>query len=273
VSARVLIGGMTALLLAMAMPRAASADGIGGAGGTGGDDAVTVWVASGGPGGGIRDPGVSCTPWRHASELTPGVGPEDAPTVRIDPSGLIWGLYFRVCAGNAEYVWVPMVTVDVLGTLAFDEVKQKLPKPIPQLSPDPAIGGWVNFETWLAVNDPGPVTATASIVGLSATATARVTRIEWAPGDGSATLTCQPFGALPPTSKAAGPAPCGHTFKRSSAKSGGGTNDNRFAGQITLVWTASWVGSNGQAGDLGEFRTSVAMNYRVREIQTIGVEG
>lgn len=236
----------------------------GGSGGQGTGDVIEAWVATGGPGGGVRSGGVSCDAWRHAAEVTPDVSPEDLFTIRMDPDGTIWDLYFRICNGEAVYVWVPRITDVDLGEMAFDQVKKKLPKPAPLLSPDPAVGGWVNFETWLAVNDPGAVTATAQLVNLSATATARVVRIEWTPGDGSPVVVCEPFGSLPPAAGHVGPAPCGHTF--SSPSQG-------FGGSVTMVWSASWTASNGASGDLGEVRTSAPLTYRVREIQTIGVEG
>ena len=181
-------------------------------------------------------------------------------------------LYYRICTGTAQYVWVPLLSAGDLGQLAFDEVTKKLPKPTPALSPDLAIGGYVNFETWLSVADPGVVTATAAIPGLSATATALVVRIEWRPGDGSL-VTCEPFGRLPPTPGYTGKAPCGHTFTQPSVAKATGTTDDRYHGSVTLVWAASWTASNGASVDLGEVSSTVPFVYRVREIQTIGAGG
>jgi hypothetical protein len=181
-------------------------------------------------------------------------------------------LYYRICTGTAQYVWVPLLSAGDLGQLAFDEVTKKLPKPTPALSPDLAIGGYVNFETWLSVADPGVVTATAAIPGLSATATALVVRIEWRPGDGSL-VTCEPFGRLPPTPGYTGKAPCGHTFTQPSVAKATGTADDRYHGSVTLVWAASWTASNGASGDLGEVSSTVPFVYRVREIRTIGAGG
>jgi hypothetical protein len=140
------------------------------------------------------------------------------------------------------------------------------------LSPDVSIGGYVNFESWLAVADPGVVSATSEIPGLSATASARVVRVEWRPGDGSV-VKCVPFGALPPTPAYTGKAPCGHTFKLPSAAKVTGYADDRFHGSVTLVWKAGWTSSSGASGDLGETSSVVPFVYRVREIQTIGAGG
>jgi hypothetical protein len=244
----------------------------GGAIGGGGSE-VSSWVVGQGPGGGVTAPsGTTCGPWDHAANLSEEAGPPDVGTVRQDEAGVIWNLYYRNCEGTVQYIWVPMLTPADLGQLAFDQVLKNLPKPLPVLSPDLAVGGYVNFETWLSVTDPGVITATSSIPGLSATATALVVRIEWRPGDGSL-VTCEPFGALPPTPEFTGPAPCGHTFTRPSHPKVTGTTDDRYHGSVTLVWAASWTASNGASGDLGEASSTVPFVYRVREIQTIGAEG
>jgi hypothetical protein len=192
--------------------------------------------------------------------------------VRQDDAGMVWILYYRICGTTMQEVWVPVLPPGGLGQLAFDQVTKKLPKPTPALSPDLAVGGYVNFETWLSVADPGAVSATSSIPGLSATAIARVVRIEWQPGDGSL-VTCDPFGDLPPTPDYTGKAPCGHTFTQPSVASATGATDDQYHGSVTLVWEASWTASNGASGDLGEVSSTVPFVYRVREIQTIGAGG
>jgi hypothetical protein len=234
---------------------------------------VSSWVVGQGPGGGVQAPaGTTCGAWDHAANATPEAGAADVQTVRQDSAGVVWNLYYRDCEGVMQFVWVPALSPQQLGQLAFDAVTEKLPKPSPLLSPDLAVGGYVNFETWLSVADPGVVTATASIPGLSATATAQVVRIEWRPGDGSL-VTCEPFGGLPPTPGHTGQAPCGHTFTLPSVAQATGTTDDRYHGSLTLVWAASWTASNGTSGDLGKVLSAVPFVYRVREIQTIGAGG
>ena len=260
------------ILASIAAPSSVFAEVAGGQGGAG-NDSVGTWVIGGGLGGGVRQPaGATCGPWDRATNQPAETGPQDVGTVRTDSSGLVWTLYFRVCGQAIQYVWVPVLPPGDLGKLAFDEVTKKLPKPAPALSPDFAVGGYVNFETWLSVADPGVVTATSAIPGLSATATARVVRIEWQPGDGSM-VTCEPFGGLPPNPEYTGKAPCGYTFSQPSVAKVTGTSDDRFHGSVTLVWAASWTASNGALGDLGEVSSTVPFVYRVREIQTIGAGG
>jgi hypothetical protein len=208
--------------------------------------------------------GAVCSAWTqvNGSDIAP-----DATNARVDSSGKRWVLIIRSCDGIDQLAWAPDLTAADLGWLAFDEVSRRLPLPSVLLSPDVSVGGYVNFETWLAVADPGVVSASSAIPGLSATASARVLRVEWASGDGSV-VSCTPFGSLPPSPGYTGPAPCGHTYRRASV-----TPDDRFHGSVTLVWASSWSASNGAAGDLGELSSSAPFAYRVREIQTVGVEG
>ena len=270
-SARWLIGAVLATVLA-GTESTAFAEGAGGQGGNG-NDSVGTWVIGNGPGGGVTTPpGATCGPWDHAANQSPEPGAPDVGTVRQDEAGVVWNLYYRICDGRAQFVWVPVVDPETVGELAFDELTKKLPKPAPQLSPDLSVGGYVNFETWLSVTDPGDVTATASIPGLSATASARVVRIEWRTGDGSV-VTCEPFGELPPTPAYTGKAPCGHTFSQPSVSSVTGFADDRYHGSVTLVWAASWTATNGASGDLGEATSTSPFVYQVREIQTIGSGG
>ena len=264
--------GLTAIALAIlaslsALPTKASAESTGGHSGS---DSVGSWVIANGPGGGVAPPrpGDVCGSWSQGTGQ-PGSDPGGS---RVDAAGVSWNLFYRDCNGVVQFAWVPAVSPAQLGAIAFDSMTAKLPKPSPLLSPDVAIGGYVNFESWLAVADPGVVSATSQIPGLSATASARVVRVEWRPGDGSV-VKCEPFGALPPTPSYTGKAPCGHTFKLPSAAKVTGFADDRFHGSVTLVWKAGWTASNGASGDLGETSSVVPFVYRVREIQTIGAGG
>ncbi|MGD9792056.1 MAG: hypothetical protein AB7V43_01140 [Acidimicrobiia bacterium] len=258
------------LLASLLLSDRASAEVAGGQGGAG-HDSVGSWVVGQGPGGGVRPlTGTTvCTAWKRVVGDRFG---QISANGRIDEAGMMWYLHSRICDDVEQFVWIPQLPPGRLGQLAVDEVIKQLPKPTPSLSPDLGVGGYVNFESWLAVTDPGVVTATSAIPGLSATATARVVRIEWDPGDGSLVL-CEPFGGLPPTLGYTGKAPCGHMFTQPSLSKVTGASDDRFHGSVTLVWAASWTASDGTSGDLGEATSTVPFFYRVREIQTIGAGG
>ena len=248
------------------------AEAAGGAGGAG-SDAVGSWVIGHGPGSGVAPPsGTPCTGWDAAANLSPQDGAVDLVTVRVDSAGIRWILYYRKCVSTIQYVWVPVVPAAQLGKIAYDEVMRLLPAPDPAASPSLSVGGYVNFETWFAVQNPGVVAATSSIPGLSATARARVVRVVWSTGDG-VTKTCSPFGSLPPSPGYTGAAPCGHTYLDPSVPAMSGTADGSFHGSVRLVWHVTWSATNGASGDLGEASTSAPFTYRVREVQTIGVGG
>src|SRR4029077_2723086 len=117
----------TAVVLAvMLVPQRAFAEAAGGQGGAG-NDSVGSWVVGSGLGGGVRSPaGTTCGPWDRATNQPRETGPADVGTVRTDPSGMTWTLYFRVCEATVQYVWVPTLGPDDLGPLAFDELVKKL---------------------------------------------------------------------------------------------------------------------------------------------------
>jgi hypothetical protein len=91
---------------------------------------------------------------------------------------------------------------------------------VPELSP-PTIG-YVIIETWLATVDPGPLTATAAIPGLSVTATATVTSTTWSTGDGVGDIVCDGVGVAWTPSAGDAAAPCGHTYTTHGAEIYGG---------------------------------------------------
>ena len=252
---------------AVGPPTTCCSTGLGGGGASGGaSPQVDAWVASATNGGLSRPSGtVSCGPWVRVAEnvIAPGPpGPNGAPMV----------LFARVCDGLVvQAAWVPVLPPEDLARVAFDEVNRLVPLPSPLLSPDVSLSGYVNFETWLAVEPVAAVSATASIPGLSATVTASVESIEWSPGDGRM-VVCTPWGALPPTPDFVGRAPCGYTYRFPSHPKVTHTDDLRYHGQVVLVWHATFVASDGTTGDLGVFRSVTPFAYKVREIQTVGSE-
>ncbi|WP_235034835.1 hypothetical protein OHU34_03395 [Streptomyces sp. NBC_00080] len=115
----------------------------------------------------------------------------------------------------------------------------------------------VGMPMWMWVNQSpttyGPNTASASAGGVTVTATAKVSKIVWAMGDGAA-VTCAGPGT--PYTAAAGKSDsptCGHTYSRTSADQAGG----RYRVTATSTWTIDWqvtTGGGGQAGQLTETR-------------------
>lgn len=109
----------------------------------------------------------------------------------------------------------------------------------------------------------GPNTASASAGGITVTATAKVSKIVWAMGDG-ATVTCNGPGTPYTTSQAMAPSPtCGHLYTTTSADARSG----RFLVTATSTWAIAWQGG-GQAGQLTEVRHST-VPVTVGEVQVV----
>lgn len=236
----------------------------------GGAPFISSW-AIGVPGGGVQAPsGVTCTAWRPAAEITVEDGAIDVATVGVDPDGVRRNLYYRDCGPVRQLVWVRDEDPTTLATMALSDLQRRLiVAPVPELSP-PTVG-YVNLETWLATADPGQLSATAAIPGLTVTATATVESTEWSTGDGT-DITCDGVGTpWTPGTPDDEPAPCGHTYVAHGSTEYGSTP---FTITVTQTWHVTWEASNGAGGDLGTITgPGAAITYEVREIQTIGIQG
>lgn len=115
----------------------------------------------------------------------------------------------------------------------------------------------VTWFTW------GPVSATASIPGLSVTATALGARIVWNMGDGTS-VTCNSVGTAYVSTMGVKPSPtCGYTYKRPSTSMPGG----KYVITATTTWNVSWAGG-GTSGSLTVTRSSTS-SLRINELQVV----
>lgn len=148
-----------------------------------------------------------------------------------------------------------------LAWYAVDEFVQALPPPTPRFNP-PGGTTYVNFPTWLWLDGvPGDGFIEAdeiSVPGFSVTTTAEVDSIGWTMGDGGE-FTC-PLT----TSEANAEQACSYEYTRSSASQPG----NRYSGEASIVWQATWTSSLGTSGTIDAPR-STDFNLQVAEIQTI----
>jgi hypothetical protein len=225
---------------------------------------ISVWVI-GAVNGGVSTPtGVTCTPWTLFDGSPFGV-PAGDPTVVGSQQQTV---YFRVCGAITQYVFVGPHNPEDVAKVAYDKVASLVPHPEVGFSP-PIDKMIVNFETWLGVTPSAPITASASIPGLSATVTARASGIEWDTGSrvaGDTTMiNCEPWGS---TDSAQGG--CAWTPAYPSVAKVTGTTDQRYHGTVTIVWQVTWAASNGASGALGDLRTTTPVAMGVQEVQTIG---
>ncbi|GGV62855.1 ATP/GTP-binding protein [Streptomyces longisporoflavus] len=100
----------------------------------------------------------------------------------------------------------------------------------------------------------GPNSASASLAGVTVSATAKVSSIRWAMGDGKS-VTCQGAGTKYKASYGMAKSPdCGHFYRTASTDRAGG----RFKGTATATWAVEWqvTGGGGETGAFTEVRES-----------------
>lgn len=143
--------------------------------------------------------------------------------------------------------------------------------PSPAVESNPAGEQLVGLPTWLWLDRGSwvPVSARASVPGVSVTAVARPDSVVWTLGDGS-TVTCSGpgtrygRGAEPKSSSP----DCGHTYRTSSAGRPGGA----FAVSATVHWRVTWAGA-GQSGVFPDLTTLSNAAFRVAESQGLNEGG
>jgi hypothetical protein len=144
------------------------------------------------------------------------------------------------------------------------EVVVNPPAPAPQLVMLPT-WLWVE-ETWWSVSR----SASASVPGVTVTATATPIRVVWSMGDGT-TVTCEGSGT-PYTSEVGSPASaspdCGHIYRRASSAQPGGL----FEVSATVTWQVSWSGG-GASGVAGPLFSTATVPVTVVEVRSVNTGG
>ncbi|WP_026284556.1 hypothetical protein [Salinispora arenicola] len=185
------------------------------------------------------------------------------------------GWYQRVCygpdgatrTGLGGPVWIagdpPVVSPAVLARQA--RARLDLPRVVIRMNPPG--DQLVNLPAWLALDQGswGSHSATASVPGVSVTATARPVKASWSMGDG-VTVTCDGPGTqwASGTDPAKASPDCGHVYRRSSAGSPGG----RYSVTVTVTWEVTWAGA-GQSGTVPGLTTTGQVQTRVQESQAV----
>lgn len=135
------------------------------------------------------------------------------------------------------------------------------------MAPEPGKTGLVGLPVWLWLEDPGstwaPRSATASVPGLSVTATATAVKVEWSMGDGT-TVTCTTPGVVYTGQAGDSASPeCGHRYTVPSATQPGGA----YTVTATTTWDIQWAGG-GASGQLAQTRSS-SLPVRIGELQVL----
>ncbi len=144
-----------------------------------------------------------------------------------------------------------------------------LPAPRVGMSP-PNTAEVVNFQDWLWVDSSmwRPISATASVGPVAATATATPQRVIYDMGDGSQVVCTGPGTPYnPAVAPGAQTTNCTYSYTSSSA----GQPNNMYTASATIYWHVTWtaVGAPG-GGDLGEIPGEVATTQvAVDEVQAL----
>ena len=255
---------------------------------TGGSDsdageitAVAGRETAGGQGVSHSGPACTYTPfdtvWSQVPGATSGIVRRDASTKETLPPGTPAGqntetMYVRRCPGREPvYVWVPDgVDVEDLVASAREEVSDQLPVPVLEMSPDPSVGGTVNIGLWLALEDPGDVSVTASVGPVWATVTARFVQTSWSMGNGDV-VECDGLGTPILDAATVEQGPCGYTYRWPSAPQFTGSDALAYRVSVTGHWVVSYATSTGAGGSLPGLDRSTEFDYSVRELQSVRV--
>ncbi|MFI2373164.1 hypothetical protein [Streptomyces sp. NPDC018833] len=195
--------------------------------------------------------------------------PADDPAFDGRPDG--GAIYMRVCLDGEAitsqgWIWLqtppngPQVTPAQLAQQALE--KLTLRGPDIGMAPEPGRTGVVGMPVWMwtevSAETWGPNSASASVPGLTVTATANAKKIVWNMGDGSS-VTCNNAGTPYKKSygKKASPT-CGHVYTKASEK---------FTVTATTTWNVHWTGG-GQQGDITVTRDSQT-TARIGEVQVV----
>ena len=219
------------------------------------------------------------SPYSCSYEPDPGFSPPAWDTADQHPEGNgAW--YLWRCAGdtsslNMAYVpnmgletWLPNGSPSSPASVALQAVKKlPLPSPIIGSSPGPGAMQWVRFPTWLWVDAAAwkPLSATASVPGMTVMATATPVAVSWSMGDGT-NVTCNDPGTPYSTAYSASTSSsdCGHTYRKASTDEPGGV----YRVTATIQWRVTWSGG-GSSGVLPGMATTSSIAVRVAESQAL----
>ena len=197
--------------------------------------------------------------------------PTDARWNGLDPATHV--VLTRDCDENSEYTVIasdlllPPPDPAVVAEMAIDSLT--IPDPFPHFGPDTVQA--VNRRTYLWVDNPGPLTATADLRGVSVTATAEITSVQWSMGEpvdarksvaGTApAFSCAGSGRDPGIhanvriDQPQAPDTCAYIFEwRSLPERTGGSGAWNVT--ATSTWTVTWTSNVGAGGTDTLFGTS-----------------
>ncbi|GIE93888.1 hypothetical protein [Paractinoplanes rishiriensis] len=181
------------------------------------------------------------------------------------------GWYQRVCynddgeatSGFGGPVWIagapPVVSPEVLAR----QVRSRLNLPRVEIQTNPPGKQLTHLPTWLSLDASSweSRSATASVPGVSVTATARPVQASWAMGNNTTKVCTGPGTKWTPGTDPKLPSPdCGYTYTHPSAQAPGG----KYTVTVTVTWEVTWAGA-GQSGTVPGLTTTGSLPVTVQE--------
>lgn len=143
------------------------------------------------------------------------------------------------------------------------EARGRLVLPDPEMAASPATRQLVHLPVWLAVAESSWDTVSASVTagGVTVTATAAPSRVEWTLGDGTEVI-CEGPGTVwrPGMDPEAESPDCGHTYTRSTLEA---------AVTATVFWTVTWTSTTGSGGSFTDLATTAQEIWEVAEARSV----
>lgn len=161
----------------------------------------------------------------------------------------------------------PVITPEML----LEEALRQVQPPPPAIHTAPPRGreGYVGVRHfyWADRDQWRSITKRASAGAVWAEVTATPSRLVIDPGVGQARLTCQGPGTPYDFNKSPDrqDTSCTHIYTRSSA----GLKGSQYTATVSVVWTATWVGSGGAGGPLAPITVSTTFPVRIAEGQAL----
>lgn len=180
-------------------------------------------------------------------------------------SSLAWQTCTRL-ADSQQVGWLvgldlTVAEVDPL-TMLVEQARATIAIPLPDLATAPPLGGTqlVGLPIWFWSDTHYPTSVTASIPGLSATLAATPGDLRIDLGDGT-TFTCPGGGTRydPDVSHRDQHSTCARPYGRHGT----------YRVQASVVWTLTWVATNGAAGTLPPVTRTAGVDLDVQQAQAV----
>lgn len=234
----------------------------------GGNATVSVRGRSG-AGGATRSSGGTVTCRSYETSGTDSEALDFLPPGRLEEGRYYWATCFDAATGehvSTRYFryerGAPALSGRALARSAVASLAPAFPEP--RTNPDIEHRQLPGIDTWLWVEPAawGPVSATASIPGLSATVTAEPTHVIWDMGDGSPPIVCAGPGTpydpdLRPSEQSSD---CTHRYRSRGS----------YGASATIHWELRWAASDGDGGTLDPIARTSAFTMTVAERQAVG---